>query len=112
MAVNLRGLDKYGSKHTGSQTNIQAKIGGTNDRIRTDGVYIREGTVRVYIQEGKDMRTLHSNDQTYPWYELISHKNGPYNDGIKQNICHMLINQRCHHSLQLFQILQQISRNR
>ena len=33
-------LDKYGSKHTGSQTNIQAKIGGTYKRIRTDGVHI------------------------------------------------------------------------
>ena len=53
MAVNLRGLDKYGSKHTGSQTNIQANIGGTYDLIRTDTVYIREGTFRVYIREGK-----------------------------------------------------------
>ena len=29
MVVNLWGLDKYGSKHTGSQTSIQEKIGGT-----------------------------------------------------------------------------------
>ena len=47
MVVNLWGLDKYGGKHTGSHTNIQAKIGGTNEQIRTDGVYIGEGTVRV-----------------------------------------------------------------
>ena len=44
-------LDKYGSKHTGSQTNVQAKIRGTYERIRTDGVYIREGTGGVYIHE-------------------------------------------------------------
>ena len=77
MVVNLLGLDKYGSKHTGSQKNIQAKIGGTNERIRTDGVYTLEGTVGVYIyikakkREGKYLRTLHSNDQTYIWYKLI-----------------------------------------
>ena len=31
---------KYGSKHTGSHTNIQVNIGGTYERIRTVGVYI------------------------------------------------------------------------
>ena len=30
-------IDKYGSKYTGSQTNVQAKIGGTYKQIRTDG---------------------------------------------------------------------------
>ena len=49
MVVNLRGLDKYGSKHTGSQTKIQAKIGETYEQMRTDGVYIQEGTVGLYI---------------------------------------------------------------
>ena len=34
-------IDKYGSKHTDSQTNIQANIGGTYERIIIDGVYIR-----------------------------------------------------------------------
>ena len=72
MVFNSRGLDKYGSKHTGSQKNIQANIGGTYEQIRTDGVDIQEGTVRVYILEGKDMRTIHLNDQTYLWYKLIS----------------------------------------
>ena len=69
MVVNLRGLDKYGSKHTGSKTNMQAKIGGTYDQIRMDGVYIREGNPNP---NPKDMRNLHSNDQKYLWYELIS----------------------------------------
>ena len=41
MVINFRGLDKYGSKHTGSQTRIQAKIGVTYKQIRTDGVYKR-----------------------------------------------------------------------
>ena len=40
-------LEIYGSKHTGSYTNIQAKIGGTYKKIRTNGVYIREGRVGV-----------------------------------------------------------------
>ena len=34
---------KHGSKHTGSKTNIQAKIGGTYERIKTEGLYIQEG---------------------------------------------------------------------
>ena len=33
-------IDKYGSKHTGSQTNIQAKFGRTYEQIRMDRVYI------------------------------------------------------------------------
>ena len=41
-------INKYGTKHTVSATNIKAKIGETYERIRTVGVYIREG---------KDMRT-------------------------------------------------------
>ena len=45
MVVNLRGLDKYVSKHTDSQTNIKANNGGTYERIRMDGIYIREGRV-------------------------------------------------------------------
>ena len=69
--VNLRGLDKYGSKHTGIQTNIQTNIGLTYEQIITDRLYIREGTVGLYIWEGKDMRILHSNDKTYLWYNLI-----------------------------------------
>ena len=71
MVVNLRILDKYGSKHTGSQKNIQVNIGGTFERIKTDRVYIREVTVGLYMKEGKDMRTLHLNDQMYLWYEQI-----------------------------------------
>ena len=38
MVVSLRGIDKYGSKHTGSQTNIQENIGGLCERIIMDGV--------------------------------------------------------------------------
>ena len=64
-AWGLKQVDKYGSKHTGSQTNIQAKIGGTYEEIRTDGVYIREGTVGVYIREGKDMRRQTYEDSTF-----------------------------------------------
>ena len=64
-------IDKYGSKHTVSSTNIQANIGGMYGQMRTDGVYIWEGRNGVYILEGKYTRTLNSNDQTYPWYELI-----------------------------------------
>ena len=56
MVFNLSGLDKYDSKHTGSQTNIQANIGGTYERIRTDGVYIREG---------KDTRRRRYDDSTF-----------------------------------------------
>ena len=51
--VNLRGLDKYGSKHIGRRTNRQANIGGTYGQMRTDVVYRREGTNIVYIQEVK-----------------------------------------------------------
>ena len=49
MVVNLRGLDKYGRKNTGGQTNIQENIGGAYEQIRTNGVYIQEGMVVVYI---------------------------------------------------------------
>ena len=45
-------LDNYDSKHKGSQTNIQANIGGKYEQIRTDGVYIREGTVGVVQRAG------------------------------------------------------------
>ena len=70
-------VDKFGSKHTGRRTNLQANIRGTYGKIRTDGVYRREVTNIVYVQEGKeregkDTRTLRSNDKTYLWYELIS----------------------------------------
>ena len=34
-------IDKYGSKNTGIQTNIQAKFGGTYEQIIMDRVYIR-----------------------------------------------------------------------
>ena len=51
--INLRGLDKYGSKYTGSRTDVKAKIGGMYRQMRTDGVYRQEGTNGVYIQEGK-----------------------------------------------------------
>ena len=62
-------VDKYGSKHTDSGTNVQAKIGGTYGRTRTDGVniyekerteYIYEKERTEYIREGKDTRTLRS----------------------------------------------------
>ena len=65
MVVNFRGLDKYCSKHTGSQTNIQANIGGTYEQTRTDGVYIQEGTVGVYIREVKDTRRQRYEDSTF-----------------------------------------------
>ena len=73
----MRGLDKYGSKHTGSRTNVQPKFGGTYGQMRPDGVYIREVTNGVYIREGKERegkytRTLRSNDKTCLLYELIS----------------------------------------
>ena len=48
--VNLRGIDKYGSKHIGRRTILQANIGGTYGKMRTDGVYRREGTNGVYIR--------------------------------------------------------------
>ena len=51
--VNLRGLDKYGSEHIGSHTDIQAKVGGTYRQMKMDVVYRREGTNGVYIQEVK-----------------------------------------------------------
>ena len=51
MVVNFQGLDKYGSKHTGNRTIIQANIGGKNGKMRTDGVYRKEGTNGVYILE-------------------------------------------------------------
>ena len=56
MVVDLRGLDKYGIKHIGSQTNIQVKIGGMYEQIRIIGVYIREG---------KDMRGQRYEDSTF-----------------------------------------------
>ena len=58
-------VDKYGSKHTGSQKKIQENIGGTYKRIRTDGVYIQEVTVGVYIRERKDMRRKRYEDYTF-----------------------------------------------
>ena len=36
MVINLQGLDKYGSKQTGSRTNAQAKIGGTCEQKRSE----------------------------------------------------------------------------
>ena len=50
----MRGLDKNGSEHTGSWTNVQSKIRGLYGQMRTDGVYRREGTNGVYIREGKE----------------------------------------------------------
>ena len=32
-------LDKYGSKHTDSRTNVQSKIRGMYEKMRKDGVY-------------------------------------------------------------------------
>ena len=55
-------LDKYGSKHTGSQTNVQAKIRGTYGQMRTDRVYILEGTNGVYILANK---YLYRNNKYY-----------------------------------------------
>ena len=60
-------IDKYGSKHTDSQRNIQAKIGGTYEKIRMYGVYIQEHTVGVYIREGKDIRRQIYEDSTFKW---------------------------------------------
>ena len=65
IVVNLQGIYKYGSKHTGIQKNIQANIVGTYERIRTDGVYIREGTVGVYIREDTYMRRQRYEDSTF-----------------------------------------------
>ena len=67
MVVNFWGLYKYVSKYTGSQTNIQAKIGGTYKWIRMDRVYIQEVTVVVYIQEVKYMRRQIYEDSTFEW---------------------------------------------
>ena len=50
MVVNLRGLDKYSSKQPGSQTNIQANIGGTYEQIITDGVYTRSHGRSIYTR--------------------------------------------------------------
>ena len=49
-------VDKYGSKHTGSQKNIRANIGGTYEQIRTD---------RVYIREHKYIRRRRNEDPTF-----------------------------------------------
>ena len=65
MVVILWGIDKCGSKHIGSHTNINVNVGGTYKRIITDGVYIQEGTAGVYIQEGKDMRMQRYEDSTF-----------------------------------------------
>ena len=69
-------VDKYGSKHTGSRTIVQAKIGGTYGQMRTDGVNTRRNKRSIHTRrqkrEGKDTRTVRSNDKTYLWYELIS----------------------------------------
>ena len=46
-------IDKYGSKQKGNRTSVQAKIGVTYGKMRTDRVYRREGTNGVYIREGK-----------------------------------------------------------
>ena len=35
-------------------------------------IYKKARSEYIYILEGKDMRTLHLNDQTYLWYEIIS----------------------------------------
>ena len=43
-------LDKYGSKNTGSHTNIQENIGGAYKQIRTDGVYIRSHGWSIYTR--------------------------------------------------------------
>ena len=70
MVFNLSGLDKYDSKHTGSQTNVQSIIGGTYKQIRTDVVYIQEGTDIVYIWEGKDMiRQIYDNSM-FEWPKI------------------------------------------
>ena len=58
-------IDKYGCIHAGGQKNIQAKIGGTYERIIMDGAYIREGMVGVYTPEGKDMRTQIYEESTF-----------------------------------------------
>ena len=42
-------IDKYGSKHRGSQTNEQANIIGMYGQTRKDGVYILDGKNGVYI---------------------------------------------------------------
>ena len=34
-------VDKYCSKHTGIQINVQASIGETHSRIKIEGVYIQ-----------------------------------------------------------------------
>ena len=54
MVVNLRGLDKYGIKHTGVRTMVQANIRGMYRTMRTDIVYRQEGTNDVFIREGKE----------------------------------------------------------
>ena len=65
-------LNKYGSKLTGSRKILQANIGGTYRKMRRYIVYRNEVTNGVYIQkgkeqEGKDIRTLRSNDNGYLW---------------------------------------------
>ena len=40
-------------------------------QIRTDGVYIWEGTVGVYIQEGKDTRRQRYEDSTFEWQNIL-----------------------------------------
>ena len=59
--VNLRGLDKYGSKYTGSRKNVQAKIRETYRQMRTDGVYIREGTSAIHTRRKRTRRQIYEN---------------------------------------------------
>ena len=47
----MQGLDKYGSNHTGSRKNVQAKIRGTYSQMRMDGVYREEKEQTDYTYE-------------------------------------------------------------
>ena len=57
-------VDKYGSKHTDSGTNVQAKIGGTYGRTRTDGVNIYEKERTEYIYEKERTEYTYEKERT------------------------------------------------
>ena len=71
MVVNLRGLDKYGGKHTGTRTNVQANIRGTYGRIRTDGVNKRRNERSIY--EKAKIRELYVQMTELIFGKNISH---------------------------------------
>ena len=68
-SIFVRNLDNYGSKHTGSHKNIQAKIGGTCERKKTHKKILkeraREKECKGDILEGKGTISQRYEDYTF-----------------------------------------------